>query len=183
VCVSRVPRRARGRFRAAVLSQRTNSPHRAEVQRLFVARAAPRQGRGNRHVPRTTRPGHGRNSEYAQHRRENQPRFYKRLGYVEAGVIPGWTIGPAGETYDLDALSGARPALTGQFGHLCGSVNSYSCRFCRDNYLVWLRPILIGRSNPTQGGPIVRVPSLHPAVAFCPSFLSPRDRRQTLRSS
>jgi hypothetical protein len=25
--------------------------------------------------------------------------FYKRLGYREAGVIPGWTLGPAGERY------------------------------------------------------------------------------------
>jgi len=26
--------------------------------------------------------------------------FYKNLGYKKVGVIPGWTVGPAGERYD-----------------------------------------------------------------------------------
>jgi hypothetical protein len=30
--------------------------------------------------------------------------FYKRLGYREVGVVPGYSIGPAGERYDTVAL-------------------------------------------------------------------------------
>ena len=33
-------------------------------------------------------------------RGESAEEFYKALGYKEAGVIPGWTIGGDGESYD-----------------------------------------------------------------------------------
>ena len=86
-----------------VLSQRTNSPHRAEVQRLFVARALRGQGVGKllMYALHDTAREHGRSLISLSTRRgEPAEEFYKRLGYVEAGVIPGWTIGPAGERYD-----------------------------------------------------------------------------------
>jgi acetyltransferase len=85
------------------LSQRTNSPHRAEVQRLFVARALRGQGVGKSlmYALHDTAREHGRTLISLSTRRgEPAEEFYKRLGYVEAGVIPGWTIGPAGERYD-----------------------------------------------------------------------------------
>ncbi len=85
------------------LSQRTNSPHRAEVQRLFVARGFRGQGVGKllMYALHDTAREHGRSLISLSTRRgEPAEEFYKRLGYVEAGVIPGWTIGPAGERYD-----------------------------------------------------------------------------------
>jgi acetyltransferase len=85
------------------LSQRTNSPHRAEVQRLFVARALRGQGVGKSlmYALHDTAREHGRTLISLSTRRgEPAEAFYKGLGYVEAGVIPGWTIGPAGERYD-----------------------------------------------------------------------------------
>jgi len=85
------------------LSQRTNSPHRAEVQRLFVARALHGQGVGKSlmYALHDTAREHGRTLISLSTRRgEPAEEFYKGLGYVEAGVIPGWTIGPAGEPYD-----------------------------------------------------------------------------------
>jgi len=86
-----------------LLSQRQNSPHRAELQKLFVARSVRGRGVGAslvlalHHVARqngrtlitlSTRSG------------ESAEEFYKALGYKEAGVIPGWTIGCDGELYD-----------------------------------------------------------------------------------
>jgi GNAT superfamily N-acetyltransferase len=85
------------------LSQRTNSPHRAEVQRLFVARAVRGQGVGKSlmYALHDVARQHGRALISLSTRRgEPAEEFYKGLGYVEAGVIPGWTIGPAGERYD-----------------------------------------------------------------------------------
>ena len=43
---------------------------------------------------------HGRSLLLLNTRKDGRAeRFYKRLGYREAGVIPGWTLGPAGERY------------------------------------------------------------------------------------
>jgi acetyltransferase len=85
------------------LSERGNSPHRAEIQRLFVGVAARGQGIGKalmealHHVARE----HGRWLILLNTRHGEPPeRFYRSLGYLEVGVIPGWTIGPAGERYD-----------------------------------------------------------------------------------
>jgi acetyltransferase len=85
------------------LSQRSNSPHRAEAQRLFVARTVRRQGVGRSlvHALHDVARKNGRTLISLSTRRgEPAEEFYKGLGYVEAGVIPGWTIGPAGERYD-----------------------------------------------------------------------------------
>ena len=90
-----------------LLSQRTSSRHRAELQRLFVSRAVRGQGIGAslmlalhniaRQYGRTLITLSTRHNEPAED-------FYKTLGYKVAGVIPGWTIGPAGERYDHATL-------------------------------------------------------------------------------
>jgi ribosomal protein S18 acetylase RimI-like enzyme len=85
------------------LSQRPNSPHRAELQKLFVDRASRGQGIGRslvcalhdaaREKGRTLIRLSTRHGEPAEE-------FYKSLGYKEVGVIPGWTIDRTGERYD-----------------------------------------------------------------------------------
>ena len=85
------------------LSQRTNSPHRADVQRVFVTRSLRGRGVGSalmREVEEAAR-AEGRtlltlNTRYA----EPAHAWYKSLGYLDVGVIPGWTIGADGERYD-----------------------------------------------------------------------------------
>jgi acetyltransferase len=85
------------------LSQRPNSPHRAELQKLFVERASRGQGIGRslvtalhdaaREKGRTLIRLSTRHGEPAE-------KFYKSLGYTEVGVIPGWTIDRTGGRYD-----------------------------------------------------------------------------------
>jgi len=85
------------------LSQRSNSPHRADVQRLFVARAVSGQGVGTSlmHALHDAARQNGRTLITLNTRRGNPAEdLYKALGYKEVGVIPGWTIGPTGERYD-----------------------------------------------------------------------------------
>ena len=83
-----------------LLSQRQNSPHRAELQKLFVSRAARGQGIGEslvlalHHVARQ----HGRTLITLNTR--SAVDFYEGLGYKVAGMVPGWTIGRDGEKYD-----------------------------------------------------------------------------------
>jgi GNAT superfamily N-acetyltransferase len=83
--------------------QWANARHRAELQKLFVATTVRGQGVGRRLM--------GGLHDIARHRgrsllilntRRGEPAeaFYKGLGYREAGVLPGWTLGPAGERYD-----------------------------------------------------------------------------------
>jgi len=84
-------------------SQRHNSPHRAELQKLFVGLGS--RGRG---VGRTLMDAlhaaarkHGRTLILLSTRhQEPAEKFYKSLGYVEVGVVPGWTIDRAGNRYD-----------------------------------------------------------------------------------
>jgi len=85
------------------LSQRSNSPHRAELEKLFVERASRGRGIGRtlmralhdaaRQKGRTLIRLSTRHGEPAEE-------FYKSLGYMEVGVIPGWTIDRSGERYD-----------------------------------------------------------------------------------
>lgn len=85
------------------LSMWPNSRHRAELQKLFVATA--RRGRGiGRSLMSALHDAarqRGR-SLILLNTRQGAPAesFYKRLGYREAGVIPGWTVGRAGERYN-----------------------------------------------------------------------------------
>ncbi len=85
------------------LSQRADSPHSAQLERLFVERASRGHGVGRtilqalhsvaRQNDRTLILVNTRRGEPAEG-------FYKRLGYREMGVIPGWTIGAEGERPD-----------------------------------------------------------------------------------
>ena len=85
------------------LSQRHNSPHRAELQKLFVGLAARGRGIGRtliRALHAAARQ-HGRTLILLSTRhQEPAEKFYKSLGYVEVGIIPGWTIDRAGNRYD-----------------------------------------------------------------------------------
>jgi hypothetical protein len=48
---------------------------------------------------------HGRNLLLLNTRRGGRAEeFYKRLGYREVGVVPGYTMGASGERYDSMAL-------------------------------------------------------------------------------
>jgi acetyltransferase len=85
------------------LSQRANSPHRAEINRLFVCRAVRGQGIGKSLMEALHNEARRcRRSLILLNTRHAEPAedFYKSLGYTQVGVIPGWTIGPAGEKYD-----------------------------------------------------------------------------------
>jgi acetyltransferase len=85
------------------LSSLPNGRHRAELQKLFVSNSLRGRGVGRsllaalhdaaRERGRTLLVLNTRHGGVAE-------RFYKSLGYSEAGVIPGWSAGPAGERYD-----------------------------------------------------------------------------------
>ena len=90
-----------------VPSQHGNSPHRAAIEKVFVARSVRGQGVGTAlmkaieslalHYRRTLLTLNTRYDE-ATHR------WYSALGYQDIGVIPGWTIGPHGERYKHVAM-------------------------------------------------------------------------------
>ncbi|HEX4469398.1 MAG TPA: GNAT family N-acetyltransferase [Gemmatimonadaceae bacterium] len=84
-----------------------NGLHRAEVQKVFVSNA--RRGRGIGRVLMAALHDaarqHGRNLLLLNTRRGGRAEaFYKRLGYREVGVVPGYTMGTAGERHDSTAL-------------------------------------------------------------------------------
>lgn len=85
------------------LSSSPNARHRAELQKLFVATElrGQRVGRLLLAALHDMARQHGRSLLLLNTRRgEPAETFYKRLGYREAGAVPGWSIGPAGERYD-----------------------------------------------------------------------------------
>jgi acetyltransferase len=85
------------------LAQRQNSRHRAELQKLFVATATRGRGVGKALVDALHEAAlrDGRHLIMLNTRRRIPAEgFYKSLGYLEVGVMPGWTIGPDGERYD-----------------------------------------------------------------------------------
>jgi GNAT superfamily N-acetyltransferase len=85
------------------LSQRHNSPHRAELQKLFVGLASRGRGVGKTLMDalHAAARQHGRTLILLSTRhQEPAEKFYKSLGYVEVGVVPGWTIDRAGNRYD-----------------------------------------------------------------------------------
>jgi acetyltransferase len=101
------------------LAQRQNSSHRAELQKLFVGTAARGQGIGKALVDALHDAAlrDGRHLIMLNTRRGIPAEgFYKALGYVEVGTMPGWTIGPAGERYDhvefYRELDPADPSVT-----------------------------------------------------------------------
>jgi GNAT superfamily N-acetyltransferase len=84
-----------------------NGVHRAEVQKVFVGHA--RRGRGIGRVLMAalhdTARQHGRSLLLLNTRRGGRAEeFYKRLGYREVGIVPGYTMGTAGERFDSTAL-------------------------------------------------------------------------------
>ena len=85
------------------LAQRQNSPHRAELQKLFVATSARGRGVGRSLMDALHEAAlSGGRHLIMLNTRKGIPaeEFYKSLGYLEVGVMPGWTIGPDGERYD-----------------------------------------------------------------------------------
>ena len=85
------------------LSRRGNSPHRAEIQRVFVAKSMRGRGIGSAlmHALHEVARSNGRTLLTLNTRWGEPPeRMYRALGYEEVGVIPGWTIGEDGEFYD-----------------------------------------------------------------------------------
>jgi GNAT superfamily N-acetyltransferase len=89
------------------LSPWANSPHRAEAQKLFVGAALRGQalGRALMEGLHESAREHGRSLILLYTRRGGlaEP-FYQALGYREAGVVPGHTLGPAGERQDSALL-------------------------------------------------------------------------------
>lgn len=77
--------------------------HRAVLQKLFVATASRGLGVGRSLMAalHDAARAHGRSLVILNTRRGGSAEgFYRGLGYREVGVLPGWTVGPAGERYD-----------------------------------------------------------------------------------
>jgi ribosomal protein S18 acetylase RimI-like enzyme len=80
-----------------------NAQHRAEIQKLFVDTSLRGQGVGRSLMAalHDAARQHGRSLLLLNTRHGGSAeRFYRRLGYREVGVIPGYAAGPAGERYD-----------------------------------------------------------------------------------
>ena len=85
------------------LSRRGNSPHRASVEKVFVARSARGHGVGTMIMNAVEEVAlqHGRTLLLLNTRFELPPHFwYRSMGWRDVGVIPGWTIGERGERFD-----------------------------------------------------------------------------------
>lgn len=85
------------------LSRRGNSPHRATVEKVFVARSVRGRGVGTALMNAIEEVAlqHGRTLLMLNTRFDLPPhRWYQSLGYKDVGVIPGWTIGANGERFD-----------------------------------------------------------------------------------
>jgi len=85
------------------LSRRGNSPHRATVEKVFVARSARGHGVGTMLMKTLENVAlqHGRTLLLLNTRNEQPAHlWYRAMGYADVGVIPGWTIGPRGERFD-----------------------------------------------------------------------------------
>jgi len=84
-------------------SQWQNAKHRAELQKLFVAKAVRGRGVGRALMSALHEKArqHGRSLVVLNtHRVSGAQEFYEELGYRVAGVVPGWTVGRIGERYD-----------------------------------------------------------------------------------
>lgn len=80
-----------------------NAWHRTELQKLFVASGTRGQGVGRQLLTALHTAARDRGcSLVILHTRKGEPaeQFYRGLEYREAGVLPGYTIGGAGERYD-----------------------------------------------------------------------------------
>jgi GNAT superfamily N-acetyltransferase len=84
-----------------------NGRHRAEVQKLFVATDLRGHGIGKALMTalHDVALQRGRTLIVLNARRgDPAERFYRGLGYREAGAFPGYTLGPEGERYEHVAL-------------------------------------------------------------------------------
>jgi len=80
-----------------------NARHRVEIQKLFVAAEVRGRGIGRSLMTALHDAARQRGRSLVvlgTRRGEPAEKFYKRLGYLEAGVIPGYTTGPSGERHD-----------------------------------------------------------------------------------
>lgn len=85
------------------LSQWPNARHRAELQKLFVSKTMRGQGVGTLLMTALHAAARDRGRSLillGTTRGAPSERFYRGLGYEEIGVIPGYTVGSAGERYD-----------------------------------------------------------------------------------
>jgi GNAT superfamily N-acetyltransferase len=90
-----------------VLSPYANSPHRAEIQKLFVDRAHRGRGIGRSIVAALHEIARrrGRSLVHLSTRKGGAPEsFYRGLGYRRAAVLPGWTLAPSGERTTMVTL-------------------------------------------------------------------------------
>jgi acetyltransferase len=100
--------------------------HRAELNKVMVAAALRGHGIGRTllQVIHDCAWQRGRSLLLLNARRgDPAERFYKRLGYREAGVIPGYMVGAAGEAYDNVAMY---RALRGEGDAWAGSQDGQS---------------------------------------------------------
>ncbi|MEO8448465.1 MAG: GNAT family N-acetyltransferase [Gemmatimonadota bacterium] len=84
-----------------------NARHRAELHKLFVDTRQRGQGIGRAlmNALHGAARERGRSLILLNTRRGEPPEgFYKGLGYREVGVVPGYTVGLAGERYDTVVL-------------------------------------------------------------------------------
>jgi acetyltransferase len=73
------------------------------LQKLFVAQAARQRGLGALLMDALHESARERGRSLvllSARRGDPAERFYRRLGYREIGVVPGYSIGSAGERYD-----------------------------------------------------------------------------------
>jgi acetyltransferase len=80
-----------------------NGRHRAEVQKVMVSTALRGSGIGRRlmQAMHDTARRRGRSLLLVNTRRgDRAERFYRGLGYRDAGMIPGYSTGPEGKSYD-----------------------------------------------------------------------------------
>jgi len=85
-----------------VLSPWSNSPHRAELHKVFVDRSLRGRGIGRTLIASLHDAARERGrSLLVLNTRHGEPAqaLYRRLGYREVGILPGWTLGPAGQRY------------------------------------------------------------------------------------
>jgi GNAT superfamily N-acetyltransferase len=89
------------------LSPWPNSRHRAEIQKLFVAGALRGRGVGRALLDALHEMARAR-GRFLVHLNTQQggvgERFYKGLGYTQAGLIPGFTVGPSGDRRSVVTL-------------------------------------------------------------------------------
>ncbi len=80
-----------------------NALHRAEVNKVMVATRFQRRGIGRAMIDAVHRAAlvRGRSLILLSARQgDRAERLYRSLGYQQVGVIPGYSLGPEGETYD-----------------------------------------------------------------------------------